>query len=68
MTLALLYMKSGTVGSFYNVAMILSFLTDVLYFKRVTVISDYVGMACIIISTSLYGYLADLENEAKMKA
>lgn len=32
MTLALDHVKSGTVAGFYNVAMILSFLTDSLYF------------------------------------
>lgn len=63
MTLALEYAKSGTVAGFYNVAMILSFLTDSFYFHREIICSDYIGGVIIIISTSLQGYISNQDNK-----
>ena len=67
MTLALDHVKSGTVAGFYNVAMILSFITDSIYFHRDFVISDFVGGAIIIVSTSFQGYMANKDNEAEQE-
>ena len=68
MTIALGAVKSGTVSGFYNVALVISFLTDVFYFKMILVWSDYVGALVIIISTCFQGYISNQDNEASKKA
>ena len=53
MSIALGIVKSGTVAGFYNIALIISFLTDVNYFKRDLMWSDYAGVSVIIICNTL---------------
>lgn len=65
MTAALSYMKSGTVAGFYNVAMLLSFATDIYYFGQPLLTNDIVGVLMIILSTSAQGYILNKQQEEK---
>ena len=53
MSIALGIVKSGTVSAFYNVALVMAFMTDVLYFKREIFTTDIIGACMIIIFTTL---------------
>lgn len=53
MSIALISVKSGTVAGFYNLGLVISFLTDAFYFGRQMVWSDYAGTIIIIVCTSL---------------
>lgn len=62
-TFALGIVKTGTVAGFYNLALIISFLTDVIYIKRKLVWSDYFGGTIIILCTTLQGYISNQDYE-----
>ena len=68
MSIALGIIKSGTVAGFYNIALVLSYLTDVAYFKRDMIWSDYCGALIIIVSTSMQGYISNKDYEASISA
>ena len=51
--------KSNTFSPFTNLAIVISFLFDILYFKRIMVWSDYFGTALIIICTIILTFLAN---------
>ena len=68
MSIALGIVKSGTVAGFYNLSLIISFLTDVFYFKRELVWSDYTGATIIIICNTLQSVVANQDHEQSIKA
>lgn len=67
LSLALGSIKSGTTAAFQNVAIIMSFLIDVLYFQRTILITDYVGAAMIIVFTTYQGYLSNAKDSKQIE-
>ena len=67
MTIALGAVKSGTVSGFYNIALVLSFVTDVFYFHRILVLTDYIGAGLIVVCTCFQGYISNQDNEKNQK-
>jgi hypothetical protein len=63
LSLALTTVKTGTTAVFFNVGLIIAFSTDVLYFDRSQFWTDYLGIAAIIICTSIQGWLSNEEKE-----
>lgn len=68
MSIALGIVKSGTVAGFYNLALVISFLTDSLYFDRKLVWSDYIGALIIIVCNLLQCIIANMDHEESVKA
>ena len=66
-SLALTTVKSGTVTCFTNLSLVVSFATDVIWFKRAVVWTDIVGGILLIVFTSANGILSNINHEAKMK-
>lgn len=62
MSIALGIVKSGTVSAFYNVALVMAFMTDVLYFKREIFTTDVIGACMIIIFTTLQGIISNMDH------
>lgn len=56
---ALQIVKSNTFVPFTNVAIVISFIFDIFYFKRLMVWSDYLGSLLIISCTVCLAILAD---------
>jgi hypothetical protein len=50
-TFALSVVKAGTCSAFYNLALLLSFIADHIYFGRRLLYSDYAGCILIVICT-----------------
>ena len=51
LSLSLMSVKSGTTACFYNISMIIAFIVDVAYFKRLAIWSDLLGASLIMIFT-----------------
>lgn len=68
MSIALGIVKSGTVAGFYNLSLVISFITDTFFFKRTLVWSDYLGASIIIICTTLQSIIANKDHEESVKA
>lgn len=68
MTIALTIVKSGTTSAFYNISLIISFLTDYFCFNRPFLWSDYTGTIIIVLSTSMQGYISNKEFEESVRA
>ena len=64
LTLALGSIKSGTVAAFQNIAIVLGFLIDILYFKRQILRTDIIGAGMIVLFTTLQGYFSN-KNDGK---
>lgn len=63
LSLALTTVKSGTTAVFFNIGLIIAFLTDVMYFDRSQFWTDYLGIFAIIVCTSIQGWLSNEEKE-----
>lgn len=66
MSIALGIVKSGTVSGFYNISLVISFLTDIVYFDRDLFWSDYTGATVIILCTTLQGMIANKDFEKEI--
>jgi len=66
-SLALTTVKSGTVTCFTNLSLVVSFATDVIWFKRTVVWTDIVGGTLLIVFTSANGILSNINHEQKMR-
>ena len=55
--------KSGTTACFYNISMIIAFIVDVAYFKRLAIWSDLMGASLIMIFTIAQGLLSNQESK-----
>lgn len=53
LSLALTTVKSGTTAVFFNIGLIIAFVTDVMYFSRQQFWTDYLGISAIVVCTSL---------------
>lgn len=65
LSLSLTVVKQGTASAFNNLALIVSFLVDSLYFKRHIFIHDIVGASLIIIFAIYQSLLANTEAAAQ---
>ena len=63
LSLSLTVVKQGTASAFNNLALIVSFLVDSLYFKRHIFIHDIVGASLIIIFAIYQSLLANTEAQ-----
>lgn len=59
---ALQIVKSNTFVPFTNVAIVISFMFDIFYFKRLMVWSDYLGSVLIVACTVCLAILADRQT------
>ena len=55
--------KSGTTACFYNISLIIAFIVDVAYFKRIAIWSDIMGASLIMIFTIAQGLLSNEESK-----
>ena len=63
LSLALMSVKSGTTACFYNISLIIAFIVDVAYFKRIAIWSDIMGASLIMIFTIAQGLLSNEESK-----
>lgn len=59
LSLSLTIVKQGTASAFNNLALIVSFLIDALYFHRKVFIHDYVGAGLILFFAVVQSLLAN---------
>ena len=65
LSLALISVKSGTTACFYNISLIIAFVLDVVYFKRMVLWTDIVGATMIMVFTIAQGLLSNEESIKK---
>lgn len=62
MSIALGMVKSGTVSAFYNVSLVVAFMTDIYFFNREIFTTDMIGAVLIIVSTTAQGVISNRDN------
>ena len=63
LSLCLIIVKQGTASAFNNIALIVSFLVDTLYFGRTVLPNDIVGTSLIIIFSIAQCLLSDMATK-----